>query len=359
MNSFYQENQHYIKIKLIGEMKNLTPKEKIQKYNSSLASETRARLRAYYKKISTSKQKIDFFSEVIDYLRDFEFSLILYSVYFDNDAGKIMRDLRQKIIASQPSSFQDQFGILKFIRGSTDSILIEDYILDFFSQHLRLKVPSSQVHSLRSEFTNPEANKFSEWIFNELRKPDSGEIVLSLFLHFSKYWNHHYANNYSKGVVLLTKMEKAIFDMGFDRLKVNLKEVIQAVKVHSSEVICPNVVVPFLDSVQEAVARDKWVINGYINKLNDFSALLGKTEIFFKDLSSLSLIELFHAHCSQEKYTINVYREEIRSRTRRGILPTKNDLQYFSDSEVFESARESEWRFSLIEYIIRSNYIYY
>jgi hypothetical protein len=359
MSSFYQENQHYIKLKLIGEMRNLAPKEKVQKYNSFLATETRTRLKTHYKKLSTSKQKIDFFSEVIDYLKDFEFSLILFSIYFDIDAGKIFRELSQKVIASQPSSFLDQFGILKFLKSNPASSLIEDHMLDLFLEHLKLKVPSNQVQSSRNELSNPEANKFSEWIFTQLQDKNSGELTLSLFLHFSKYWNHNHSANYSKGVVLLTKMEKAIFDMGFDKLKINLKEVIQTVRLQSREVICPIVVVPFLDSVQEALERDKRVINGYINKLNDFSALLNKTEIFFKDFTSLSLIELFHAHCSQEKYLINVYSEEIRNRTKRGILPTKNELNYFSKSEVFESAKASEWRFSLVEYIIRANYIYY
>lgn len=348
--SFLEENQHFFRQKIIAEMKSLSATERIVKYKHSLALETRDRLKAYYLKLKTTEEKRIFYSEILDYLGQFESSFIFYSIFFEKDSPQLFRALNTKFSGPNFQSFDDRFGVLKTIEAYAE----ENQTNKIISEHLKLNLPI-QANALN----NPEANRLSEWLAVSLKNKELEHPTLLVLLHFTKYWSQNYLKNYSKGVVLLNKIEKAILDLGLDKLKINFKDALKQVKMICDDLVFQDVVAPYIDTIEAAKSRDKQVINGYINKLNDFSALLNKSEIFFKDLKHLSLIDLYQAHCAQEKYSIRIYEGEIRNRVKLGALPTAEDLEYFSNPSVFEKAKESEWKRSMIGFILRTNYIFY
>lgn len=348
--SFLDENQHFFRQKIIAEMKALSVTERIVKYKHSLAVETRNRLKAYYLKLKTTEEKRKFYSEILDYLGQFESSLIFYSIFFEKDSQQLFSALNTKFSGPNFQGFDDKFGILKTIGAYAE----ENQTYKIFAGNLKLNLPI-QANVLN----NPEANRLSEWLAVSLKNKELEHSALLVLLHFTKYWSQNYPNNYSKGIVLLNKIEKAILDLGLDKLKINFNDALKQVKMICDDLVFQDVVAPYIDTIEAAKSRDKQVINGYINKLNDFSALLNKSEIFFKDLKHLSLIDLYQAHCAQEKYSIRIYEGEIRSRVKLGVLPTSEDLEYFSNPSVFEKAKESEWKLSMIGFILRANYIFY
>ncbi|PZR05136.1 MAG: hypothetical protein DI539_25185 [Flavobacterium psychrophilum] len=348
--SFLEENQHFFRQKIVADMKSLSAPERMLKYKHSLALETRNRLKAYYLKMKTTEEKRKFYSEILDYLGQFESSFILYSIFFEKDSSQLFAALNTKFSGPIFQGFDDKFGVLKTIGASSE----ENQTNRIFAEYLKLKLPVQA-----NELNNPEANRLSEWLAVSLKNKDLEHSALLVLLHFTKYWSQNYRDNYSKGVVLLNKIERAILDLGLDKLKINFKDALRKVKMICDDLVFQDVVAPYIDTIEAAKSRDKQVINGYINKLNDFSALLNKSEIFFKDLKHLSLIDLYQAHCSQEKNSIRIYEVEIRNRVKLGALPTSEDLEYFSDPSVFEKAKESDWRFSMINFILRSNYIFY
>jgi hypothetical protein len=354
MTSFYQENQHFIKLKLISEMRHLSVAERRIRYSTTLQAETRLRAKKYYSKLSAKKEKVAFFTDMIDYLKEFEWALIIYSIYFDKD-GSIFKELKLKLAASWPTDFGDHYSILEFCREGTESI--EDHFNNVLSEYLGVKVQSIK-NSLSNELSNPEANKFSDWLVARISEKNSYDALRLIVFHFSKFWNNNYSTNYSKGIVLLNKIEKTILELGFNNLKINLKDILEEMKTLTRQLLCTEIIVPYLDSSSAAKNRHTFVIPGYLKKLDDLSELLNKTEVFFKDLSILSLVELYETHCHHEKYRITLYQEEVKSRIIRGVLPTTNDIKFFSDSAIFENASDNEWRTAMLHFITRSNYIF-
>jgi hypothetical protein len=181
MSAFFEENQHFISIKLFKEMRGLPDIDRITHYEQDLKEEARGRFKAHYAKSTDFKHKRNFYSDAIDYFKDFEFRYLINSLYFENDAEKLLKDLGPKITRNLPAKFQDDFLLLELINKSDNPDFIDNHLSELFRDKLGLSLTSSIS---KNDTNNPEANKVSEWLCKSL-KLETSWIFRSIVRHHS------------------------------------------------------------------------------------------------------------------------------------------------------------------------------
>ncbi|WP_129538177.1 hypothetical protein [Flavobacterium sp. 140616W15] len=205
-------------------MKTLSLEEKIKHYNYNLKSETLRRTKAYFEKLDSQflmisdlnqgiglitsedfglETKTKAYEEIIQLLRDYEYQLIIYSIYFEDYGDKIFFNLSHLLLDSGASNFQDDYLINSFIsKYASNQTLIHKSIL---TDKLGL---SERDWEDEDNQRNPIVGGLMSWLEKKLvSKNTDSEIKLVLF-HYSKLWNLNYSKPYNenKGILLLNSL---------------------------------------------------------------------------------------------------------------------------------------------------------
>ena len=83
--SFYSDNENFIKIKLLSEMKGLSDEEKLSKY-VNIKVETRKRLKKAY---SSSEDLCKFYEEAFEHVLFFEQEFLIINLFFEKKCNSI------------------------------------------------------------------------------------------------------------------------------------------------------------------------------------------------------------------------------------------------------------------------------
>ncbi|HYF66694.1 MAG TPA: hypothetical protein VD884_01100 [Ohtaekwangia sp.] len=361
MNAFFEENRHFISIKIHKEMRSLTEDQRLAHYERDLKSEVRRRFQLHYSKSNDAKHIRNFYSDAIDYFKDFEFAYLIKCIYFENNAEALLKDLAPKLLRSVPAKFQDDFQFLHLLAKCDRDNFIDEYLSALFQDKLGLKLSTS---STRDDSNNPEANKLSEWLGRCLRSESIDKDVALVLFHFIKYWHQTYAitivryRNYNKNVVLLTKMLNSYKALEPSQIKFNLAKCVNFIRAEVSDLLPAFISTPYIDSAEKALARDKSVITGYLVKLQELDQVLAQNEMLFKDMTKLSWTQLFEGHCAASNSFKHLYLGAIRHRVKAGVLPNSDDLNFFSDYKNYARIKNRASDADVFKYIVRANYLF-
>jgi hypothetical protein len=115
---------------------------------------------------------------------------------------------------------------------------------------------------------------------------------------------------------------------------------------------------PYIDSAEHALARDRSVITGYLVKLKEFEQVLTQNAMLFKDVSNLSWIELYKGYFASGREFKHIYFDAVKQKVKNGIVPSADELRFFSNSANFSQTKLSDRDGDLFQYIVWTNYIF-
>lgn len=355
MNKFYSENQYFLK-KLNADVRGFSLFDRIKNYQIQFKKDTRERLRNHFNKLENRWQKKEFYLEAMELLSEFEFHYLLLSIYFDEDAEYLLSELTPVLTRSIPPNYVDRYSLVNLLNNHSEkNNKIEAFLESLFRKTIDLLEINPKG---RNEYSNPEVNQLSSWLFRTLKQENLQGEVAMILIHFNKFWQIHFNNpfNYTKGIVLLTKVENYISQISLIEIKVNLPQVIEQLKIETTELLPNTIPSPIFDSRDMAHIRDQHASTGYLKKLDDFTHVLNRVSLVFLDLTKKGLIDLFETSCSADDTFKSILSAEIHSRTKRGVLLTDEEIHYFSSKQIAKMKYSNN---DVYQTIIRVNYIFH
>jgi len=364
--SFFSSNENFIKIKFHSEMKALSLEEKIMHYNKHLKPETLKRVKAYFEKLKAElktsddssivfETKMKAYEELIPLLKDYEYELIICSIYFENDGNHMISDLSHQLEEALTRDREDKFLINGFVaKHDSSKGLIHKSIL---TDKLGLTDKEWEEEDFKG---TPIVTKLMSWLEDKLTmKNTDSEIKLVLF-HYSKLWNLNYSNPYNerKGIVLLNSLNLSLNKILPD-LKVDLNNILFELKSIFDSLLCEVSLPPFLevDDVVENNVRTA-VLSGYNLKKNEFNSLKKESSKYLIDFEKLSTQELLNIYFVSNENLQKIIYNKITKSINGGTYITKSDIEFFNKLE-------NEWSFSkkndsqnLTEYFYKTNYLF-
>lgn len=374
--SFFSSNENFIKIKFHSEMKALSFEEKKFHYNKYLKSETLKRVKGFFEKLQTElfmitslngglglitsgdfalETKTKAYGEIIRLLKDYEYELIIYSIYFENVGNQIISDLSHQLIQEPGKDFEDKYLINSFVtKHDSYKGLIHKSIL---TDKLGLTDKEWEEEDIKG---TPIVTKLMSWLEDKLKiKNTESEIKLVLF-HYSKLWNLNYSNPYNerKGIVLLNSLNLSLKKVLPD-LKVDFNNILSELNSLFDSLLCEVSLPPFLegDGVLENNVRPA-VLSGYNLKKIEFNSLKKESSKYLIDFEKLSTQDLLSTYFVSNESLQRLIYEKITKSINGGNYITKSEIEFFDKLQNEESYSTKNDSQKLIEYFYRTNYLF-
>ncbi len=362
--SFYSKNENFIRIKFYSDMKGMSLEQKIFYYNSYLRKDTIRRLKEYLKSLGEElenedlniedldlftksqnefQNKIKFYQEIIDLLKDFEFESILFSIYFEESSKELLFALGEELIKNRPDDFHDNFLILDSLNKNRDLTKL------ILTEHLNL---TSNDWLEESVNRNPIIKKLIEWIGLKIIENDTESDIKLVLFHYAKFWKTKYSNPYNeiKGIILfndlITTLKKELQNMKID-LKNNLNELFFYLDSLFYHIDLP----PFLEN--EMTSR-KSKTQGYEIKKNEFNLLLEESSKYLINYDKLTNQELYDRYFDSNETIQKKIFEIIKTRFSNNYKCNENEIEYFIENFLSKNNDSQQ----LIKYFIKINYLF-
>lgn len=374
--NFFSSNENFIKIKFHSEMKAMSFEEKILHYNKHLKAETLKRTIAYFEKLQAElfmitslngglglitsadfglETKTKAYGEIIRLLKDYEYELIICSIYFENVENQIISDLFYQLVEVSTKDWEDKYLINSFItkHDSYKGLIYKSILTD----KLGLTDKDWEEEDIKG---NPIVVKLMYWLENKLiiRNTES-EIKLVLF-HYSKLWNLNYSNPYNerKGIVLLNSLTLSLNKV-LTNLKVDFNNILFELKSIFDSLLCKVCLPPFLegDNALENKARPA-ILSGYNLKKIEFNSLKKESSKYLIDFEKLSTQHLMSAYFNSNESLQKLIYEKITKSINAGYYITKSDIEFFDKLENEESFSTKNDSQKLREYFYKTNYLF-
>ena len=372
---YFSSNENFIKIKFHSEMKTLSLEEKIKHYNSNLKSETLRRTKAYFEKLESQflmisnlnqgiglrtsedfglETKTKAYEEIIQLLKDYEYELIIYSIYFEDYGDKLFFSLSHLLLDSCASNFQDDYLINSFIaKYASNQTLIHKSIL---TDKLGL---TERDWEDEDNQRNPIVGGLMSWLEEKLvSKNTDSEIKLVLF-HYSKLWNVNYSKPYNenKGILLLNSLIVTLKKV-LPNLKVDVDTILFELNLIFNSLLPIITLPPYLECDDTLASNSRTAVSsGYKLKKNEFNSLR-KESVTYLNFEKFSIQELIKTYFLSNASLQKIIYDKITKSINEGYFITRSDIEFFTElqnAEEFSATKDSH---KLIEYFCKTNYLF-
>lgn len=298
--SFYNDNENFIKIKILKETRSFTHSQKIDYYKDSLKGELLLRIKKYFEKskknlsgiydsltepnLFSHSEKIilssvEDYREILGLLSFYDFELILTSIYFETFSNQIFEKLKDEVLKNIPENFEDRYNILEIFSQQNNSEKTNSYINNLFES--KLDYNQYDRENEKNKSINPLTKKLVKWLKEKINEANTENEIEFLLFHFAKYWNLNFARPYneSKGLILLSDLSNMLDEMEGD-MKIDLNSIFEKLNNRFKDVFIDIELPPFLEDKQSVVTNRPNCINGYLTRLESFKSKLLKTDIY-------------------------------------------------------------------------------
>lgn len=356
MKSFTEDNHYFIR-NFSSQVKGFTIHDRFVNYNNKLKKETRERLLKHYKKLESRFQKKEFYSEALDLLKEFEFEYLILSIYFDEDAEYLLKELSSKLQTPVPN-YIDKYQLLELVENlSLTQFSLKSFHVKYFRKTIALDIPTEPS---KNNTINPESTTISKWLSVTLQQTNREIEIMQILLHFHRYWQLNFCEpfNYTKGIVILEKVNGSLKQIKPDQLKTNPFTALIELKRLLQEILPTTIPCPFSDNVDNAKTRDQNVKNGYLIKINEFNNILEQFALYFHDFSTIGLREIVEKYCTSSEGLKSILMPNILERFKQGLLPTNEEVAWIRDIRLAPMIIKDKMNLELYQQITKHNYIF-
>ncbi|HTF21598.1 MAG TPA: hypothetical protein VK658_26145 [Chryseolinea sp.] len=315
-------------------------------------------MRDYFAGLKTAAERCLFYGEMVKEWHEFEFQLVLLSMYFDPDAEYVFNELSTLVIRHTPNNFYDEFALMPLTelgiqrRGSLPSFLKQ-----FLNKSAGLK---DLPFGTDSNNNNPDIHGLTKWLAIAFRDASKVNEIFLVLLHYHRYWLSECTRpyNYTKAIILLNKLNAAIDSIPPDAFKVNLSNVLERLKFTLSEMLANSINCPFIDDTSSALNRNGTIDKWYLHQLNQFNFLLERNALFYEDFNLKRIPWIFERCRTIDDRLVSDYQKIVCDQflNGRGVDAEEYSfLQSFSSSDELVSQRKTR---ELYERILEVNYLY-
>lgn len=376
--SFKSENQYFLQFEYQNALKGLSLTERKILYEDKIRSEVIRRIKKYwlelnikinhedFNKLSNDlfsinhaelELKTAFYKELIELFSEFDFELIIISIYFEINSKQLFQNLHQIILNHIPSNFIDNFDIIDYLKKNNTYTTVNweiVFLRELIGRYLNVSINDLELGASKSSLSILEILR--EWFSNKIIE-DGAEFELKYVLfHFTKLWNLKFVNPYDErsGIILINKLFLELTKT-MKKNKVNIIGVLTDLKGVLENLFSIIQLPPYLEVLPSAQFQRIIKLTGYLNQLNNFNDLLQKTQKYLKDYNKLPLIELVKIYFNSD--------EQLQSFIYNYIKPG-------NIHKAFQNEEEKSYLWSIInnhdlkdemhlkEYIIKTNYWY-
>ena len=317
--SFYSDNENFIKIKLLSEMKGLSDEEMFSQYES-IKPETRKRLKKAY---LSSEDLCKFYEEAFEHVLFFEQEFLIINLFFEKKCNSIFNYLKFGELSELKINKKFLFSY-KFINYMSNCSS-EDEVAEFLKVELTelLLLQPSDWESLSSN-RNSIVKKYGIWLIDSNKTSVNTKINSFGYLLLCKIWNYY--ENYSehfdeKAIVFYNSINKIFTELVNKEVYVNLNLVVTELKNSKDEMLFIDLnYYPILDNQTQAS-------KGYISqriRLNDNVKL---SKFLCKSYNKESFTSIFKMMIGKEDIYNGKLQKEINNKLNKLELPNDKEIR--------------------------------
>ena len=316
--SFYSANKNFIRNKLYSEMKGLSDKEKLDKYQN-IKAETRKRLQVTYLE---SNNLYAFYEEAFEYLSFFEHEFLIINLFFENDCNRIFNYLKFGKLTELKINKQFLFSY-KFI-NFMNKCSSEDEVTDF------LKFELTELLSLNPDdwdYLNTNRNsivkKFAAWLVFSNKDSVNTKENNYYYLLFCKLWNHNdrFLENFNeKAIVFYNEVNRKFHELLDNEVYVDLSKIDSDIRMVVGDMFFKELnYYPIIDNKTDAS-------NGYIFQRKKLKENMNLSKILCKSYIKESFISIFEMIIGNDNEFTNKLQKELNTKLNRLDVPNNNEI---------------------------------
>lgn len=337
--SFYSDNENFIKIKLLSEMKGLSDEEMFSQYES-IKPETRKRLKKAY---LSSEDLCKFYEEAFEHVLFFEQEFLIINLFFEKKCNSIFNYLKFGELSELKINKKFLFSY-KFINYMSNCSS-EDEVADFLKVELTelLSLQPSDWESLSSN-RNSIVKKYGIWLIDSNKTSVNKKINSFGYLLLCKIWNYY--ENYSehfdeKAIVFYNSINKIFTELVNKEVYVNLNLVVTELKNSKDEMLFKDLnYYPILDNQTQAS-------KGYILQRKRLSDNCSLSRFLCKSYNKESFISIFKIMMGKEDIYCDKFQREINNKLKKFELPNEQEVEDIRNLKL--DGRQNEIRYDLLK----------
>jgi|TARA_R110001592_G_scaffold90485_2_gene266008 hypothetical protein len=337
--SFYSDNENFIKIKLLSEMKGLSDEEKLSKY-VNIKVETRKRLKKAY---SSSEDLCKFYEEAFAHVLFFEQEFLIINLFFEKECNSIFNYIKFGELSELQLDTVNLFSY-KFI-NHMNNCFSEDEVSEFLKVELTelLSLEKSDWDSLILN-RNSIVKKYALWLIESNRTKINSKVNIFSYLLFCKIWNYFESYNEhfdSKAIVFYNSLNEKFTELLNKEVYVNLNQIVVEIQIGMQGLLFKDLTYyPILDNHTQSS-------NGYILQRNKFNENVKLSEFLCKSYAKESIVTIFKMMIGKEVVFSDRLQKEINEKLNRNILPSEKELEEIVNLEL--EGRQNEIRYDFLK----------
>lgn len=316
--SFYSANKNFIHIKLYSEMKGLSDKEKLDKYEN-IKTETRKRLQEAY---LLSENLYKFYEDVFEHLLFFEQEFLIINLFFEKDCNSIFNYLKFGKLSELKINKNSLFSY-EFI-NNMNKCSSEDEVTDF------LKFELTELLSLKPDdwdslimHRNSIVKKYAVWLITSNKTKVNKKVNNYSYLLLCKIWNHYenYIEHFDeKSIVFYNTINEKFTELLRRGVYVNLNQIVFEIKTFMKGLLFKDLnYYPIIDNQTKSS-------NGYILQRNKLNENIKLSKFLCKSYKNESYSNIFKMMIGKDDVYCDMFKNEINDKLNKLILPDKQDL---------------------------------
>ncbi|PWG05214.1 hypothetical protein [Polaribacter aquimarinus] len=329
--SFYSANKNFIHIKLHSEMKGISDKEKLGKYEN-IKVETRKRLKEAY---VVSNNLFEFYEETFEHLLYFEQEFLIINLFFEQNCNRIFNYIKFGKLSELKLNKKFLFSY-KFI-NYMNNCSSEDEVTDF------LKVELTELLSLKpgdwdslTMHRNSIVKKYAIWLITSNKTKVNIKLNNYSYLLLCKIWNHfeNYTEHFDeKSIVFYNTINEKFNKLINKGVYVNLNQIVFEIKTFMKGSL-------FKDLNYYPIIDNKTKSNsGYNIQRNRLNENIKLSNFLCKSYKKESYGNIFKMMIGKDDVYCDMFKKEVNDKLDQLILPNKQDLDAIIKSN-FEGKQE-------------------
>lgn len=315
---FKNDNENFIRIELISNLKKETEVESIVLYQK-IKKKTRDRIKKSY---NENDNLAFFYNEIYDCLIQYEFEYITSNLFLEKDAEAIFAYIQFSNIQIPNINPINEF-YHKYYSHMCENFhpnTLEDFLKEEFCN--MLSMDQTQWIS-NNENSNEIVKCFGKWIFQNNKKEHNSISNTVGYLLLCKIWNYYDAYaKVEKTIILLNTINKEFQSLAEKNTYVNLEKIYDDFKRLKSNLFnTNNIFFPILDSIKQQPL-------GLVNQKNKFKKNINLSKKLSEDISHKSFEDLFNLmNENEEKLYIDKLNNNLHYKLDNYQIASENEIE--------------------------------
>ncbi len=331
---FIENNQHFINIELISNMRGLDVEQRKERY-AVVRPEVHKRIEKTY---SQSLDKSKFYLELFQTLHEFDIEYLLFNLFLDRQSNSITNFLCSKKVflhLSVDSSSELIYSYFNFIREkSVNNEVLSARQQDLFVKQKFLDIVQTATDNIwiqENERVNRLVHAYVDWLTENLEK-NLYVIQIDSLVLLCKIWNSYESFyqpfNNSKAIVLYHQMNVFLEQVILKEEGQSFLQFIQKAKKIFENFFVPLYYVPLIDEdIDDSYGK------GYLRKREEFFSILDSINQIGNINKYTSYTDIINQAKSASNELLDYLKEVCKTKIMDRNLPT--------DNEVFELKQPS------------------